>query len=392
MNKKHTGLAPNSDICDAIMSYKKDNTEPEPEGFGMSLYYGRSGDGESQRLLTLKSFKNLDSEQIKRIFGGSDPFWINFSGYDSRMLKAVCKIFGIHSLTMNTILSEESRERCDVLTDHFFLEIFGFLGFSDDEYHDLETEIISVICCDRFLLTFHLSTHQFFTKVYNRLNHQSVQMTAPWMFYMVFDRLVDDFVPLVRQAEIESGAVDELVLILTKLDQVEMLKRIASIRKLISSLTRANRGKIDICKIIQSINNRFPQPLFERGILTYLLDVTSHVNTMDQSLVLQEEIVHQAHAVFMARLNIGLTESSNRMSDNMKMLGAIACVFGPLMVISGAMGMNVKVPLMLDSDQDLSGPYWFLLLLTVEFFVALISIWIVWRAGYLKLIRFNDAV
>lgn len=62
------------------------------------------------------------------------------------------------------------------------------------------------------------------------------------------DDVTDYFAPLIQKVEFESDAIDQLVMVLKKSEQQDMLVRIGLCRKLVMTLLKMLGTKVDVIK------------------------------------------------------------------------------------------------------------------------------------------------
>jgi magnesium transporter len=73
------------------------------------------------------------------------------------------------------------------------------------------------------------------------------------------DDVTDYFAPLIQKVEFESDAIEQLVMVLKKSEQQDMLVRIGLCRKLVMTLLKMLGTKVDV---IKGLIKRFEDKLF----------------------------------------------------------------------------------------------------------------------------------
>src|SRR2546421_630681 len=73
------------------------------------------------------------------------------------------------------------------------------------------------------------------------------------------DDITDSFAPLIHKVEFESDAIDQLVMVLKKSEQQDMLVRIGICRKMVMTLLKMLGTKVDV---IKGLIKRFEDKLF----------------------------------------------------------------------------------------------------------------------------------
>ncbi|ORX77571.1 Mg2+ transporter protein [Basidiobolus meristosporus CBS 931.73] len=285
-------------------------------------------------------------------------YWIDFLNPSHNDLKWIGKIFHIHPLTIEDIQGAESREKCESFRNYYFVSIQTFNPDEDSgnysTYVDNSLSIYNIVM-KNCILSFHYLPIHHPEKVLSRYEQlkEYLIMTPDWINYALMDSIVDDFIPLEENLELEADSIDELVFILKESEQADMLRRIGNARKALSGLLRIMKPKADVVKgVVKRIDALKPDERHEIGL--YLGDIQDHILTMVQSAAHFEKILSRAHSNYLAQISIEITQTSNEMNDVVAKLTVIASVLVPMNIITGLWGMNVRVP-----GQDDPNLYWF---------------------------------
>lgn len=193
-----------------------------------------------------------------------------------------------------------------------------------------------------------------------------MDITPDWINYALIDDITDSFIPVIAKIDVEVESIDDLVLILTEAEQSNMLLRIGQARKKVLQLTKLLSTKSDVLKIV--INRCVEKMEFESDTRFYLSDIQDHVISMVSNLQIYEKTLARAHSNYLAQISIEITQASNRSSDVVLKMTAVASILVPLNVVTGLWGMNVKVP-----GQDENSLTWFFsILICMVVFCALV--------------------
>ena len=174
---------------------------------------------------------------------------------------------------------------------------------------------------------------------------------------------------MISAIDIEVESIDDLVLILTEAEQSNMLLRIGQARKKVLQLTKLLNTKSDVLKVV--INRCIEKMEFESDTRFYLSDIQDHVISMVQNLQNYEKTLARAHSNYLAQISIEITQASNRSSDIVLKMTAVASILVPLNVVTGLWGMNVKVP-----GQEENSLRWFFGILVCMLFFCTLVLWI----------------
>ncbi|KAJ2722861.1 CorA metal ion transporter [Coemansia sp. Benny D115] len=109
-----------------------------------------------------------------------------------------------------------------------------------------------VIVLDSGVITLHLQNvpHVRNTIARLMLDEEVVDLTPYYIVYLLLDDITDTLVPLTRMLEVEVDAVDELVLILSRAEHDDVLKRIGIERRHALWLVRLLHGKGEVLRSI----------------------------------------------------------------------------------------------------------------------------------------------
>ncbi|KAJ2731931.1 CorA metal ion transporter [Coemansia sp. Cherry 401B] len=84
-----------------------------------------------------------------------------------------------------------------------------------------------------------------------KLDEDAVRLTPDYVAYLLLDDITDTLVPTTRLLELEVDAIDELVLILTRAEHDDVLKRIGIERRHALWLVRLLHGKAEVLRAVE---------------------------------------------------------------------------------------------------------------------------------------------
>ena len=278
--------------------------------------------------------KQVDLEHLLK----ENTFWLDLSCPSRQDVKIVSKLFNIHPLTVEDILSNRTREKCEIFENYIFIcmrtceENFG----SDEEVN------FYIIVFSDYAISIHNSSLTTIENVIRKLDHFTsfVQLTPDWMLYAILDDSIDNFMPVIKMMESEVDAIDDLVLVLSQSDQMDLLKRIRSCSKRLTQLLTLLRPKKDI---LRSVIKRCPERMMSQ-VLLYLRDIQDHILEMILDLENSLEVLNRSHSNYLALISIEMAHTSNQMGRTMNTFTIAASLLLPLQVITGMWGMNMPVP------------------------------------------------
>lgn len=277
-----------------------------------------------------KELKPVDIEiQLKN---KSNILWLNIDGlHDVELIENIGKIFEIHPLILEDILSTTQRPKLQQFDHYIFLGLKMFYFKENQTSSSLKTENVSMILGENYVITFQEEEGDVFSNLRERLRKSKGRIRkkgADYLLYALIDSIVDNyFVVLDAQGDsiedLEINLIDQPShstieqIHRLKLQFIELRKSIWPIRELISTLEHSDSN------LIQDDTNIFFRDIYEHSI-----EVIENVEA-------QRDILS-------GMIDIYLSSVSNKMNDIMRVLTIISTIFIPLTLISSIYGMNFE--------------------------------------------------
>lgn len=272
-------------------------------------------------------------------------WWLDVLSPTPAEMKVLAKGFGLHPLTTEDILTEETREKIELFR-HYYL--VSFRSFDHDPFSSTYLQPLNmyIVVFRRGTLSFHFRPTSHTSHVRHRIEQlrDYLEVSSDWISYALMDDITDAFAPLIQGIEYDVDAIDDLVLILKEADQSDMLRRIGGCRKKVMGLLRLLGSKADVVKGLAkrcSEAEGSVAPKTDMGL--YLSDIQDHLITMVANLNHYEKILSRAHSNYLAQISIEMTDANNQINDVLSKLTALGTVIVPLNIVTGMWGMNVKV-------------------------------------------------
>lgn len=272
-------------------------------------------------------------------------WWLDVLSPSDEEMRVLSRVFGIHPLTIEDILLEETREKIELFRNYYLV---CFRSFDQDPYSQTYLEPLNmyIIVFREGTLSFHFRATPHPQNVRRRIKHLKdyISVTSDWISYALIDDITDAFGPLIQSIEYEVDSIDELVLILKDAEQTDMLRRIGTCRKKVMGLLRLMGSKADVVKgLAKRCNeNWLVAPKSDIGL--YLSDIQDHLITMTSNLNHYEKILSRSHSNYLAQISIEMTDANNQINDVLSKLTALGTVLIPMNLVTGLWGMNVHVP------------------------------------------------
>ncbi|CAO3643405.1 unnamed protein product [Cunninghamella blakesleeana] len=195
--------------------------------------------------------------------------WLDITCPTLREMKAISEIFGIHRLTIEDIMNQEIREKCDSFKNYLFICYRAFVY----EENTLKPITFYNIVFKDHLLTIHFDQVSHVNYVQQRIEQlQEYILIGPdWINYALIDEITDTFAPIIQQIEQEVEMIDDFILLQTStsINQLDMVTRIGICRKRVMQLLRLLSCKSDV---IKTLMKRFDERHSNNNSYTSLLD------------------------------------------------------------------------------------------------------------------------
>ncbi|KAG2216552.1 hypothetical protein INT45_006028 [Circinella minor] len=207
-------------------------------------YHSETGRIESNSLLNLHH-PHFSLQELLTM----ENYWIDIKAPTISEMKIISKIFRIHPLTTEDILSQETREKCDVFRNYLFVCYRAFVH----ESHVLKPVGFYNIIHKQSILTFHFSHIPQLQHVYNRVEQMEdyIVVAPDWLNYAILDVITDQFAPLIHQIEADVDAIDDPAMLLeVNDDETELVLRIGSCRKRVMQMLRLLGTKADVVRAL----------------------------------------------------------------------------------------------------------------------------------------------
>lgn len=289
------------------------------------------------KAISFDKLKDFLNDQIVEKSKGH--YWIDLQGLDENEISEVCDIMGVHNLTKKDIIKQETREKCEFFSNHIFM-VINEIHYAEGS-NVLVEETLNVVLFSRFIFTFHsdimVSTYQVLRMM--KYTTDEGLPNAPWMIYAYLDGIVDLYIDLVDKIMMETQSLDELVLVLSGMKQNELFTRIGLAGRRVTNLHSGVFGKSEIISVLLRDEKFIPTEL-----LRYLRNVQDHVLRMLQKLNLTQRLLGNLNNIYMARVSLEVSDASNSVNRNMRKFTAISSIFIPMTLVTGIMGMNVRIP------------------------------------------------
>ncbi|KAL3427102.1 CorA-like Mg2+ transporter [Phlyctema vagabunda] len=299
----------------------------------------------------------LPGEELQTLFTFPEgeeegAWWLNMNSPTEEEIRAICKAFGVHPLTIEDIFTQEAREKIELFPSYYFacFRSFHVDGVGDEqEYQPFN---IYVVVFREGTLSFSFSQNQHAAHVRKRITmlKDYVSLSSDWICYALIDNIVDSFAPVIQSIEMETDVIEDQVFIARTDDMQAFLRKIGMVRRNVMGLMKLLGGKADVLRGFTKRCNANYRVTPRMDIGLYLGDIQDHVVTMMTSLAHFEKMLSRSHSNYLAQLSIDNITQGNNANKVLSQITLLASILVPLNLVCGMFGMNVAVPFMNSSS------------------------------------------
>ncbi|KAL0937225.1 CorA-like Mg2+ transporter [Colletotrichum truncatum] len=294
----------------------------------------------------------LDNEEVRTLFTssggeGNNRWWLDIANPTDEQTRAICEAFGVHPLTTEDILTQETREKVAIFPSYYFVDFQSFYTIRNDNGgDDYEPFGVYMVVFPEGIISFCYRSHVHSQRVRNRIAILKDQesLNSDWICYALIDNIVDSFAPEIHDIELISEGIEEAVITSRPDDRHTFLRHLGAARKKSLSHMRLLRGKADVLRGLAKRCTNVSSGTLRIDMAIYFGDIIDHVVTMESNLLHFEKMLSRAYSNYLAQLTVdGITEGT-KTNNTLAKITFLGSVFVPLNLISSLFGMNVKVP------------------------------------------------
>lgn len=254
-------------------------------------------------------------------------FWLNIDGLaDLDILRQIGDAFSIHPLALEDISNPNQRPKAEHYENYSFLVL---RSYSCNSKNEIDSEQVSFILGQNFLITIQEKAGDAFTKISEKLrthNSRIRSSSLDYLAYTILDLIVDDYFLALENF---GAKLEDIETKIVETPSQQSLKDLYKHKRIALELRRSIWPVRELLANLDRSDSKFVSP----STKLYLRDVYSHVIELIDTLEVSREMLS-------GLLDIYLSSSSNRLNEVMKVLTVITTIFMPLSFIAGVYGMN----------------------------------------------------
>ncbi|GIO27059.1 magnesium/cobalt transporter CorA [Ornithinibacillus bavariensis] len=279
-------------------------------------------------------------------------WWIDFNNPTEDEIKKLDSVLHFHQLAIEDCIFGQQRAKLDYYDDYSLI-VTHTLGPTDFDQYELNFFI-----GPNYIVTFHLSDLNEVNQVWN--NFLLIEDLSEWdeyrIFYELFDKIVDNFFPIIYELEDKINEVEQNP---HDLSMDILLDYLFELRHQLLKLRHAIHPIRDL--LYRILNSHHLVGIEERK--EYFRDIYDHLLKLSEMIESNREITNDIRDNF-------ISLNSYQQNKVIQILTVITSIFAPLTFIAGIYGMNfIHMP-------ELKWQYGYFIILAV---MAIITIFmIIW--------------
>jgi len=254
--------------------------------------------------------------------------WINVVGlHEPETVRQLGEVFQLHPLLLEDILNTDQRPKYSEFDAHisFFLKMIRV----DGDGTNLQTEQVSIVLGENYVISFQEMEGDVFDPVRNRLEKPTTKIRNRKNDYLAFallDLVVDNYI---LSIEFLGDKVEMLIAQMIKTQSSGQLRQLNDYKQEIIALRRIIRPLPEICKLFEKSDSKIVAP----ETLPFIKDLEDHSIHSTDALELYKELINDEISLYHAN-------TSSRLNEIIRVLTIFSVVFIPLTFIAGVYGMN----------------------------------------------------
>lgn len=277
-----------------------------------------------------ESLQEISIDQVQKAkpyLDAPSKTWLKVRGlHDIEKLKSIWNFFGLHPLIQEDIVNTSQRPKVEIYDNCIFF-VLRLLSYSKEK--GMQTEQISIVLGENFVLSFQETAEEHFSPVMKRLAVSGSRIRkkkTDYLTYALIDTVVDYYFNVIGYISDDiSDTEDELL----EKTEDHILQKIHKLRREVIYFRKS------VWPLRDAINSviRDDQKFIAKDTRIFLRDVYDHIVQVIDNIENYRDMITGMHDMYMSQV-------SNRMNEVMKVLTIIATIFIPLTFIAGIYGMN----------------------------------------------------
>ncbi|MEZ6053285.1 MAG: magnesium/cobalt transporter CorA [Planctomycetaceae bacterium] len=294
--------------------------------------------------------------------------WVDIDGLrDEDTIRKVGELFNLHGLVQEDIVNVHQRAKMEEYDDHLF--IVARMVMLEDH---LQTEQISLIVGDNFVITFQERPGDCFDPVRRRLREKIgiiCERGPDYLMYALLDAIIDGYFPVLESYGDQLNDIEDQLLSRPTSSVIARIHRMRSEFFILRKAIWPHREMVNALL-------RESTPRIRPETRIYLRDCYDHSVQLIDLTETSREIASDLR-------DFNLSQVSMRQNDIMKVLTVTATIFIPLNFVAALYGMNFDTKVSRWNMPELEWAYGYPFSLTLMLGTAISLLIFFWYRGWL---------
>lgn len=315
--------------------------------------------------------EGFSPDELPQLLDDKDNLvWVDLLGETPEQIdeaKAILlDVFKFHYLTVEDCIETRNQPKIEAFPNYIYFIVHGIKPGETGPGNFVTKELDGYLG-ENFVVTFHDQRFRSIKAVKQQIRASNFACTRgpAYLLHQILDQIVDLYMPIVDDFDIEINRLEERVFDLKKSNNA-ILEEVMDLRRSVSRLRRISARQLEVLYRIS--HGEFPQ--IPEHILPYFRDVHDHLLRISD---LSESYRDLVSSLF----DIHFSVVANKTNDVMKTLAVLSSIILPLSLIAGIYGMNFE------NMPEIKTPHGYFITLAVMAVVAIILLIYFWRRGWI---------
>lgn len=338
----------------------------------MEIFVYHKGAEKVEEGFTREQLPNLLADQTNVV-------WVDLQGESADCIAdakdVLLNVFQFHPLTVEDCIETRNQPKVEGFDNYLYFIVHGIKA-GETHPANFVTKELDGYLGSNFVVTFHALRFKSVKIVKQHLRGSTFicQRGAAYLLHHILDELIDLYMPIVDDFDVEINSLEERVLDM-KRGSNAILGEIMDLRRSVARLKRISSRQLEV--LYRMSHGEFPQ--IPTPVIPFFRDVHDHLLRISDLAEGYRDLVGSLFDIHFAVV-------ANRTNDVMKAIAVLSAILLPLTLIAGIYGMNFKNMPELESQ---NGYYYTLGLMALLTIILLVYFyrrgWIFQNDGVIKI-------
>lgn len=275
--------------------------------------------------------RSVSLEECTAYISSKKVTWINVDGIRKADVEEICKLYNVHHLLVEDIISSGQRAKMDD-TENVIFTLLPMMYYNEDT-GQVETEQVSIVLGPDFVISFQEDpSRDVFDPIRERIRNGARlrRGTSDYLCYCLIDIIVDGYFGIIERVSERIERLEDRLL-LQQRDQA-ILSKLSILRREVMVM---KRSIFPVRELVHSFI-KSESDLLEEEHEKYYKDVLDHITQANEYVENHRDMVMNLQDLSMSQINL-------RMNEVMKVFTLLATLMAPATLIGGIFGMNFDV-------------------------------------------------